>query len=112
MDKFTKCSTKSSSLVFIPLIPTGIIREELLEIKNKYADERRTNIDMSAIEFIEDESLIPEEDIMIALTHNGYIKRTLIQILPLLRILSNSVILVLLTIPVFSLQDSGSIYAN
>ncbi len=54
----------------------GIIREELLEIKNKYADERRTNIDMSAIEYIEDESLIPEEDIMIALTHNGYIKRT------------------------------------
>lgn len=54
----------------------AIIREELLEIKNKYADERRTNIDMSAIEYIEDESLIPEEDIMIALTHNGYIKRT------------------------------------
>ncbi len=54
----------------------AIIREELLEIKNKYADERRTTIDMSAIEFIEDESLIPEEDIIIALTHNGYIKRT------------------------------------
>ncbi len=54
----------------------AIIREELLEIKNKYADERRTNIDMSAIEFIEDESLIPEENIIIALTHNGYIKRT------------------------------------
>ncbi len=54
----------------------AIIRAELLEIKNKYADERRTNIDMSAIEFIEDESLIPEQDIMIALTHNGYIKRT------------------------------------
>jgi DNA gyrase subunit A len=54
----------------------SIIREELLEIKNKYADPRRTNIDMTAIEFIEDESLIPEEDIMIALTHNGYIKRT------------------------------------
>ncbi|MCI9279499.1 MAG: DNA gyrase subunit A [Bacilli bacterium] len=54
----------------------AVIREELLEIKEKYADERRTNIDMSAIEFIEDESLIPEEDIIIALTHNGYIKRT------------------------------------
>ena len=53
-----------------------IIRQELLEIKDKYADERKTNIDMSAIEFIEDESLIPEQDIMIALTHNGYIKRT------------------------------------
>lgn len=54
----------------------AVIREELLEIKDKYADERRTNIDMSAIEFIEDESLISEEDIIIALTHNGYIKRT------------------------------------
>lgn len=53
-----------------------IIKKELLDIKNRYADERRTKIDMSAIEFIEDESLIPEEDIIIALTHNGYIKRT------------------------------------
>ncbi len=54
----------------------AIIREELLEIKEKYADERRTNIDMTAIEYIEDESLIPEENIMIALTNKGYIKRT------------------------------------
>ena len=53
-----------------------IIKEELIEISNKYADERRTNIDMTAIEFIEDESLIPEENIMIALTNKGYIKRT------------------------------------
>lgn len=54
----------------------AIIREELIEIKNKYADDRRTDIDMTAIEFIEDESLIPEENIMIALTNKGYIKRT------------------------------------
>lgn len=54
----------------------AIIKEELIEIKNKYADERRTIIDMTAIEFIEDESLIPEENIMIALTNKGYIKRT------------------------------------
>ena len=54
----------------------AIIKEELLEIKNKYADERRTDIDMTAIEYIEDESLIPEENIMIALTNKGYIKRT------------------------------------
>ena len=53
-----------------------IIKNELLEIKNKYADPRRTTIDMSAIEYIEDESLIPEQDIMIALTNKGYIKRT------------------------------------
>ena len=53
----------------------AIIKEELLEIKNKYADERRTHIDMTAIEYIEDESLIPVEDIIITLTDNGYIKR-------------------------------------
>ena len=52
-----------------------VIKNELLEIKQKYGDERRTNIDMTAIEFIEDESLIPEEDIIINLTKNGYIKR-------------------------------------
>lgn len=56
----------------------AIIREELLEIKKKYADERRTNIDMTAIEFIEDESLIPEENVMVALTNKGYIKRTVV----------------------------------
>ena len=54
----------------------AIIKEEMLEIKNKYGDERRTKIDMTAIDYIEDESLIPNEDVMVALTHNGYIKRT------------------------------------
>ena len=53
----------------------AIIREELLEIKNKYGDERRTNIDMTAIDYIEDESLIPVENIVITLTNKGYIKR-------------------------------------
>ncbi len=54
----------------------AIIKEELIEIKNKYSDDRRTAIDMTAIDYIEDESLIPEENIVVALTHNGYIKRT------------------------------------
>lgn len=53
----------------------NIIKEEMTEIKNKFGDERRTKIDMTAIEFIEDESLIPEENIMISLTNKGYIKR-------------------------------------
>ena len=52
-----------------------IIKDEMTEIKNKYGDERRTNIDMTAIEYIEDESLIPVEDIIITLTNKGYIKR-------------------------------------
>ncbi len=53
----------------------AIIKEEMLEIKNKYADERRTSIDMTAIDYIDDESLIPEENIVITLTKKGYIKR-------------------------------------
>ena len=56
----------------------NIIKEEMLEIKRKYADDRRTEIDMKAIDFIEDESLIPVEDICVALTNKGYIKRMLI----------------------------------
>ena len=52
-----------------------IIKSEMLEIKDKYADERRTHIDMSAIDYIEDESLIPVEDIIITFTNKGYIKR-------------------------------------
>ena len=54
----------------------NIIKEEMTDIKNRFGDERRTKIDMTAIDYIEDESLIPNEDVMIALTHNGYIKRT------------------------------------
>ena len=53
----------------------GIIKTELQEIKDKYADERRTHIDMTAIDYIEDESLIPVENIVITLTNKGYIKR-------------------------------------
>ena len=53
----------------------SIIKQELLEIKAKYGDERKTSIDMTAIDYIEDESLIPEEDIIITVTKNGYIKR-------------------------------------
>jgi DNA gyrase subunit A len=53
-----------------------IIKKELLEIKSRYGDERRTHIDMTAIDYIEDESLIPEEKVMVALTNKGYIKRT------------------------------------
>src|SRR5690625_3462671 len=52
-----------------------IIREELLEIKEKYNDERRTEITIGAVDFFEDEDLIPEENIIVTLTHRGYIKR-------------------------------------
>lgn len=54
----------------------GIIKDEMTEIKNKYGDERRTKIDITAVDYIEDESLIPEENILVVLTNKGYIKRT------------------------------------
>jgi DNA gyrase subunit A len=52
----------------------GIIREELLEIKEKYADPRRTEITGRSGD-IEIEDLIADEDIVVTLTHQGYIKR-------------------------------------
>ena len=52
-----------------------VIKKEMLEIKDKYADDRRTTIDMSAIDYIEDESLIPVENVILTLSNNGYIKR-------------------------------------
>jgi DNA gyrase subunit A len=52
-----------------------IIREELLEIKERFNDERRTEIVSGGLEMIEDEDLIPRENIVITLTHNGYVKR-------------------------------------
>lgn len=51
-----------------------VIKEELLEIKAKYSDERRTQIEKQENE-IDIEDLIQEEDVVITLTHTGYIKR-------------------------------------
>lgn len=52
-----------------------IIREELNEIKERFNDKRRTEIVAGGIEQIEDEDLIPRENIVLTLTHKGYIKR-------------------------------------
>lgn len=52
----------------------GIIKDELTEIKEKYGDDRRTKI-RPAIDDIEDEDLIEEEEVIITLTNQGYIKR-------------------------------------
>ena len=53
----------------------NLIREELLEIKERFNDERRTEIVLAGLESIEDEDLIPQENIVISLTNKGYIKR-------------------------------------
>ncbi|MDD7693498.1 MAG: DNA gyrase subunit A [Lactobacillaceae bacterium] len=52
-----------------------IIYDELMEIQRKFGDKRRTELQVGDITNIEDEDLIEEEDIIVTLTHNGYIKR-------------------------------------
>ena len=52
-----------------------IIRQEMTEIKERYNDARRTEIAAGGLEMIEDEDLIPRENSVITLTHNGYIER-------------------------------------
>ena len=52
-----------------------IIYDELLEIQRKFGDPRRTELQVGDITNLEDEDLIEEEDIVVTLTHNGYIKR-------------------------------------
>jgi DNA gyrase subunit A len=53
----------------------GEIRTELLEVKRKYADERRTKIVRGEAEEFSIEDLIKEEDMAVTVTHRGYIKR-------------------------------------
>ena len=53
----------------------GIIRDELTEVMIKHGDDRRTEIVRGSDFDIEDEDLIPEEQVIITLTNNGYIKR-------------------------------------
>ena len=52
-----------------------IIRTEILELKERFNDTRRTEITSGGLEMIEDEDLIPVENSVVTLTHNGYIKR-------------------------------------
>ena len=52
-----------------------IVRDELIEVREKFGDDRRTEIQLGGLDNIEDEDLIPEEQIVITLSHNNYIKR-------------------------------------
>lgn len=52
-----------------------IIKDELLQVRNRFSDDRRTSIEQGEDDEIDDESLIQEEDIVVTLTHFGYVKR-------------------------------------
>lgn len=75
LDELHKTIDELRSILASEAKVMSIIKDEMSEIKRKYADDRRTTIDMTAIDYIEDESLIPEENVIISLTEKGYIKR-------------------------------------
>jgi len=52
-----------------------IVRDELIDVRDRFGDERKTEIQLGGLDNIEDEDLIPEEQIVITLSHNNYIKR-------------------------------------
>lgn len=52
----------------------GVVRKELLEVREQYGDERRTVIKVN-VDSIVEEDLIPEEEVAVILTHRGYVKR-------------------------------------
>ncbi|MBQ0055540.1 MAG: DNA gyrase subunit A [Synergistaceae bacterium] len=53
----------------------SVVKSELVEIKEQYGDKRRTDIEDGGLEEVNDEDLIPEEDIVIALSRDGYVRR-------------------------------------
>ena len=75
LEELLKLIEDLKSILASPERILAIIKEELTEIKKKYADDRKTNIDMTSIEYIEDESLIPVENSIITITNKNYIKR-------------------------------------
>lgn len=74
-DELTKKTDEYKLLLSDKKLLLEQIKKELIEIKEKYGDERETEIE-NVVEEIEDEDLIEEEDCVITLTHYGYVKRT------------------------------------
>lgn len=73
--KLTKDIADYQDILANPQRVNQIIYDELLEIQKKFGDERKTEIVKDEITNFEDEDLIEQEDIIVGLTHNGYIKR-------------------------------------
>lgn len=74
-DELIKLINHLRSILADPLLQMQVIKDELLEIKDKYGDERRTEIVLNAEEF-NPEDFYADEDVVITISHLGYIKRT------------------------------------
>jgi DNA gyrase subunit A len=75
LEEKLKLIAKLEAILKNPKKILQIIKDELLEIKNKYGDERRTKVYKNPIGKFAQEDLIPKEEVVISITHGGYIKR-------------------------------------
>ncbi len=75
LEEKLKLIAKLEAILSNPKKILKIIKDELLEIKNKYGDERRTKVYKNPIGKFAQEDLIPKEEVVISITHGGYIKR-------------------------------------
>lgn len=66
------------SILGSQVILDSVVKDELMEIRRQYSDKRRTDIENS-VEEVSDEDLIPEEEIVVALSRDGYIRRMPLQ---------------------------------
>jgi DNA gyrase subunit A len=76
LDEMLKLIASLKALLASTAKMLKVIREELLEIKEKYGDERRTKIVKGSVANISDEDLIPDTETALVYTAGGYIKRT------------------------------------
>ena len=74
-EELTKFVEYLNSLLADELKIKGVIRDDLLLLKEKYSEKRRTHIVFEGPELFETEDLIPEEDVVISVSESGYIKR-------------------------------------
>ena len=74
-DELQQLIAKLKAILESEVLQRDIIKEELVEIKERYGDERRTEISYADGE-ISVEDMIPEEEVLITISHLGYIKRT------------------------------------
>ena len=75
LEEKLKLIAKLESILKSPKKIFKIIKKELLEIKNKYGDERRTKVFKNPVGKFSQEDLIPDEEVIISVTRGGYIKR-------------------------------------
>lgn len=74
MEEIKKSIAEFKSILENPTILTAQVRKELVDVKERYADPRRTKIE-GALDILTEADLIPDEDVVVTLTMKGYIKR-------------------------------------